>query len=99
LQDIDPRHYLTDVTPEAKAGHFSRENLADADGLGLLANIGIVKDRKFEPDADTKVILNTAARRAGDMILLAEHVHPAILIAARKSGEDSPLREVIKDGE
>ncbi|MBR0914769.1 DUF1254 domain-containing protein [Bradyrhizobium japonicum] len=43
------------------------QNLADADGLGLLANIGIVKDRPFEPDADTKTILNAAAKTAYKM--------------------------------
>lgn len=43
------------------------QNLADADGLGLLANIGIVKDRPFEPGADTKEILNTAAKTAYKM--------------------------------
>jgi hypothetical protein len=43
------------------------QNLADADGLGLLANIGLVKDRPFQPDADTKGILNTAAKTAYKM--------------------------------
>jgi hypothetical protein len=40
------------------------ENLASEDGLGLLANIGIIKGRSFEPDSDTKAILNAAAKTA-----------------------------------
>jgi len=40
------------------------ENLASEDGLGLLANIGVVKGRSFGPDAETKAILNAAAKTA-----------------------------------
>ena len=37
-------------------------NLADADGLGLLAAIGIIKGKPFDPDAKTRVILDRAAK-------------------------------------
>src|SRR4029077_1677530 len=30
--------------------------------------------------------------RTGDMVLLAEHVHPAVLVAPSKAGIDPPLR-------
>ncbi|WP_425907483.1 DUF1254 domain-containing protein [Nitrobacter sp. TKz-YC02] len=65
-----------DMLPRSDATAFEQlkwvvdregQNLADADGLGLLANIGLVKDRPFEPDADTKVILNAAAKTAYKM--------------------------------
>src|SRR5262249_48480538 len=37
-------------------------NLADADGLGMLAAIGIVKDQAFNPGAHTREILDRAAK-------------------------------------
>ncbi len=37
-------------------------NLADADGLGLLASIGIIKGKPFDPDAKTRAILERAAK-------------------------------------
>jgi hypothetical protein len=37
-------------------------NLASADGLGMLASIGIVKGRSFQPDAHTRTILDRAAK-------------------------------------
>jgi hypothetical protein len=40
------------------------ENLASADGLGLLANVGIVAGRPFEPDAKERAILDAAAKTA-----------------------------------
>ncbi len=43
------------------------ENLASADGLGLLANVGIVADRPFEPDAKQRAILDAAAKTAYKM--------------------------------
>lgn len=43
------------------------ENLASDDGLGLLANVGIVAGRPFEPDADARAILNNAAKTAYKM--------------------------------
>jgi hypothetical protein len=43
------------------------ENLASDDGLGLLANVGIVAGRPFEPDAETRAILNDAAKTAYKM--------------------------------
>jgi hypothetical protein len=42
-------------------------NLADADGLGILASVGIVKGQPFNPDAKTKSILNSAATTAYKM--------------------------------
>jgi hypothetical protein len=42
-------------------------NLADADSLGMLAAIGIAKDRPFAPDAKTRAILDHAARTAYKM--------------------------------
>jgi hypothetical protein len=39
-------------------------NLASDDGLGLLANVGIVAGRPFEPDTQTRKILNAAAKTA-----------------------------------
>jgi hypothetical protein len=41
--------------------------LASDDGLGLLANVGIVAGRPFEPDAETRAILNAAAKTAYKM--------------------------------
>src|SRR4029077_19103898 len=38
-------------------------------------------------------------RRAGRMVLLAEHIDPAVLVAAGKAGIDPPLGQVIEDGE
>lgn len=43
------------------------KNLADADGLGMLAGVGIVQGRPFSPDAHTKEILNNAAQTAYKM--------------------------------
>lgn len=40
------------------------KNLAGADGLGLLANVGIVAGRPFEPNAEKRAILNAAAKTA-----------------------------------
>ncbi|TIM28392.1 MAG: DUF1254 domain-containing protein [Mesorhizobium sp.] len=40
------------------------ESLASGDGLGLLANIGIVAGRPFAPDAETRAILDAAAKTA-----------------------------------
>jgi hypothetical protein len=42
-------------------------NLADADWLGMLAAIGIVKGQPFKPDAHTRVILDRAAKTAYKM--------------------------------
>jgi hypothetical protein len=39
-------------------------NLADADGLGILAGVGIIKGRPFEPDAAAKAILTSAGKTA-----------------------------------
>jgi hypothetical protein len=41
-------------------------NLADSDWLGMLAGLGIVKGKPFEPDARTKKILSDAAKTAYD---------------------------------
>src|SRR5438128_1251313 len=38
-------------------------------------------------------------RRAGRVVLLAEHIDPAILITAGKAGIDAPLGQVIEDSE
>jgi hypothetical protein len=37
-------------------------NLAEADSLGMLASIGIIKGQPFNPDAKTKAILDKAAK-------------------------------------
>ena len=42
-------------------------NLADPDGLGMLAAIGIVKGQPFQPDAKTRAILDRAAKTAYKM--------------------------------
>lgn len=42
-------------------------NLASADGLGMLASIGIVKGKPFSPDEKTRLILDRAARTAYKM--------------------------------
>ena len=42
-------------------------NLADPDGLGILAAIGIVKGQPFTPDANTRTILDQAAKIAYKM--------------------------------
>jgi hypothetical protein len=42
-------------------------NLADADGLGMLAAIGILKGQAFEPNAHTREILDRAAKTAYKM--------------------------------
>jgi hypothetical protein len=39
-------------------------NLASADGLGMLASIGMVKGRPFNPDGRTRAILDRAAKTA-----------------------------------
>lgn len=43
------------------------DNLADSDGLGLLAAIGIVKGQPFAPDTKTRSILDRAAKTAYKM--------------------------------
>src|SRR5271155_4321929 len=43
------------------------QNLSDATGLGLLANVGLVAGRPFKPDAETRTILNAAAKTAYKM--------------------------------
>jgi hypothetical protein len=43
------------------------ENLADSTGLGLLANVGLVAGRPFKPDAQTRAILDAAAKTAYKM--------------------------------
>jgi hypothetical protein len=40
------------------------QNLADRDGLGVLANIGLVAGRPFAPDPKTRDVLNAAAKTA-----------------------------------
>jgi hypothetical protein len=40
------------------------EHLADPDWRGMLASLGIVKGKPFSPDADTRAILERAARTA-----------------------------------
>jgi hypothetical protein len=42
-------------------------SLADSDGLGMLASIGIAKGKPFEPDAKTRQILEHAAKTAYKM--------------------------------
>jgi hypothetical protein len=42
-------------------------NLASADGLGMLASIGIVKGKPFSPDEKIRLILDRAARTAYKM--------------------------------
>ena len=42
-------------------------SLADSDGLGMLASIGIAKGRPFEPDGKTRKILDHAAKTAYKM--------------------------------
>lgn len=42
-------------------------DLATVDGLGMLASIGIVKGRPFQPDVSTRAILDRAARTAYSM--------------------------------
>ena len=42
-------------------------SLADSDGLGMLASIGIAKGKPFEPDAKTRQILDHAAKTAYTM--------------------------------
>jgi hypothetical protein len=42
-------------------------HLASADGLGMLASIGIIKDQPFDPDEHTRQILDRAARTAYKM--------------------------------
>jgi hypothetical protein len=40
------------------------DNLAEADSMGMLAGLGIVKGQPFNPDAKTKAILSKAAKTA-----------------------------------
>lgn len=40
------------------------KNLAGADGLGLLANVGLVAGQPFKPDAKNRTILDAAAKTA-----------------------------------
>jgi len=42
-------------------------NLAESDSLGMLASIGIIKGKPFNPDAKTKAILDRAAKTAYKM--------------------------------
>ena len=42
-------------------------NLASADGLGLLANVGIVAGQPFKSDAKSKAMLDAAAKTAYNM--------------------------------
>ena len=42
-------------------------DLAEPDSLGMLAALGIIKDRAFNPDARTRAILDAAARTAYKM--------------------------------
>src|SRR5262249_58795402 len=37
-------------------------------------------------------------RRAGDVVLLPEHIHPAVLIAPREAGIEPPFRQLVEDG-
>jgi hypothetical protein len=43
------------------------KNLAGPDGLGLLANVGLLAGKPFEPAAETRAILNAAAKTAYKM--------------------------------
>jgi len=38
-------------------------------------------------------------RRAGDVVLLAEHIDPAVLIAAGETGIDPPPGQMVEDRE
>jgi hypothetical protein len=54
------------------------QNLAGPDGLGLLANVGLIAGQPFEPDAETRAILDAAAKTAYKMsrvIGLSEEVN------------------------
>lgn len=60
-----------DMLPRSDASAFDQlkqivddegTNLAGPDWLGMLEGIGIAADRKFAPDADTRAILEAAAR-------------------------------------
>jgi hypothetical protein len=62
-----------DMLPVSDGGAFDQlkrlvdsedTNLADADGLGLLASIGIIKGKPFDPEAKTRAILDRAAKTA-----------------------------------
>jgi len=61
------------MLPRADGGAFielkwllDREgkNLAGPDGLGLLANVGLIAGQPFKPDAETRAILDAAAKTA-----------------------------------
>jgi hypothetical protein len=57
----------TDVTAFEELKYLADtegSNLADPDWLGMLADLGIMKDKAFEPDARTKKILTDAAMTA-----------------------------------
>lgn len=43
------------------------KNLAGPDGLGILANVGLIAGEPFEPDAQGRAMLNSAAKTGYDM--------------------------------
>jgi len=73
MQFPDASGVPVDMLPVSNGGVFAQlkalvdsegPHLADAEGLGLLASLGIVKDRPFAPDARTREILDQAVRTA-----------------------------------
>jgi hypothetical protein len=76
-----------DMLPRSDATAFEQlkwlldregQNLAGPDGLGLLANVGLIAGQPFKPDADTQAILDAAAKTAYKMsrvIGLSEEVN------------------------
>src|SRR5262245_13384774 len=75
MKFVDASGSPHDMLPRSDATAFEQlkylvdtegTNLADPDWLGMLAGLGIIKGRPFEPDARTKKILADAAKTGYD---------------------------------
>jgi hypothetical protein len=76
MQFPDASGVPANMLPVSDAGAFDQQkmlvdnegsNLARADGLGMLAWIGVIKGQPFAPDAATQAMLDRAAKTAYKM--------------------------------
>ena len=76
MQYPNASHVPVNMLPASDGSAFNQlkqlvdsegSNLAESDSLGMLASIGIIKGRPFNPDSKTKAILDRAAKTAYKM--------------------------------
>jgi hypothetical protein len=77
------------------------ENLAGPDGLGILASVGLIEGQSFEPDDETRAILDAAATTAYKMsrvIGLSEEVNGQSLLVWPDRRWVNPINNAAEPG-